>query len=227
MLTEQDFRPSLVAGSPTQNPRVWLSTNNTLTLGEKSSQFGFGPNDLLKQAANGKLRSWASRLIVGETAWSGGEITPKFWEACRGSKVQDWRYGYFEIIVEGRFAVRAEKVRFHLRDLRTLFPETFAHHRRLLARKKPPPTETVPSRDSRVAKGGRRMSASWPQWVAEVVAYMHENGIPPGTGAGGVDVVLNTVADRLATRGLDGPARTTSQETMRAILLRLREAESS
>lgn len=149
---------------------------------------------------------------------------PQFWTACRESKVRDWRSGDFEISVDGRFTVRAEGVLFYLSDLKALFPKAFALQAKRANRPPSPEPELAPSVNVAAAKGGRKLSPSWPQWVAEVVAHIHENGIPEGEGASGVDVMLKNVSDRLAEQGLEGPARTTSQETMRAILLRMRGA---
>jgi hypothetical protein len=75
--------------------------------------------------------------------------------------------------------------------------------------------------------GGRPMSASWPIWVAELVAVIHEQGVPLGDGVEGVDQLIAKVADQLAECGRDGPSRTTVQATVRSVLLRLRGAENS
>lgn len=224
VLTERDFRPRLNASTPERQPRAWIGVDSALTIGEKS-QHGFYKDWLIAHAAQGKLRTWASRLVVGQTAWSGGEIVPQFWVECERSKVRDWRSGHFEIDVAGRFTVQAQSVQFHLQDLKRLYPKAFADHRKALEKKRAArPAQTVTTADTRQAAGGRKLSPSWPQWVAELVTHIHENGIPDGEGASGVDVMLKTVADRLALRGLEGPSRTTSQETMRAVLLRLRGA---
>lgn len=124
--------------------------------------------------------------------------------------------------MEGRFLVEVSDVSFYLTDLQILFPKSFdlLDKPQMVSNPSSAPAVVEKAR----TKGGRKLSPSWPQWVAEVVAHIHENGIPDGEGASGVDVMLKTVADRLAERGLEGPARTTSQETMRAVLLRLRGA---
>ncbi len=68
------------------------------------------------------------------------------------------------------------------------------------------------------------MSALWPEWVAELASLIHEEGIPEGSGARGTDELISSVADRLVARGLEAPARTTVQETAKAVLRRLRNA---
>ena len=42
------------------------------------------------------------------------------------------------------------------------------------------------------------MAATWPDWVAELVNYIHEHGVPEGDGVAGVDMLLKAVADGLA-----------------------------
>lgn len=71
---------------------------------------------------------------------------------------------------------------------------------------------------------GRPKAASWPVWISEMVAFVYEDGIPPGIGTEGVDGFIASIAERLAVAGLEGPSRTTVQETARAVLKRLRDA---
>jgi hypothetical protein len=68
------------------------------------------------------------------------------------------------------------------------------------------------------------MSQLWPLWVAELTALVHEEGIPDGQDSEGVDSLIVKVADRLASRGLEGPSRATLQTTARTVLKRLRDA---
>jgi hypothetical protein len=70
------------------------------------------------------------------------------------------------------------------------------------------------------------MSALWPVWVAELVTVIHEEGVPAGAGSKGVDVLISRVAERLAERGQETPTRSTVQDTVRAVLRRLRDAEN-
>lgn len=68
------------------------------------------------------------------------------------------------------------------------------------------------------------MSVLWPAWVAELAAFVHEEGISAGKGTEGADDLIVAVANRLAARGLEAPSRSTVQETARSVLLRLRGA---
>jgi hypothetical protein len=72
--------------------------------------------------------------------------------------------------------------------------------------------------------GGRKLSELWPDWVAEFVINIHDNGWPAGAGAEGQEELIKRVADALAVRGLEGPSRATVQRTVQATLDRWRAA---
>ena len=69
---------------------------------------------------------------------------------------------------------------------------------------------------------GRKLSELWPDWVAELVNTIHYDGLPTGVGSQGQEELIKRVADALAARGLEAPARTTVQATVQAVLDRLR-----
>ena len=85
-----------------------------------------------------------------------------------------------------------------------------------------PEPEPEPESSQSAGRGGRRPSKSWPNWVAELVAVIHNEGIPDGQGAQGQEELLNKVADALAERGIEGLGRTTVQPVVQAVLDRLR-----
>ncbi|WDR06675.1 hypothetical protein PSQ90_04210 [Devosia rhodophyticola] len=88
-----------------------------------------------------------------------------------------------------------------------------------------PTTNTSPADQlERVARGGRPKSENWTNWIAELVNYIHEEGMPSGSGAEGQDAVIGAIEERLAARGLDTLSRSTVQPVVRAALLRLRSA---
>ena len=82
-----------------------------------------------------------------------------------------------------------------------------------------PDTPTEPG-----ARGGRQKSEKWADWIAELVSYIHEEGIPNGSGAEGQDAVIGAVDERLAAQGFESLSRTTVQPVVRAALVRLRSA---
>lgn len=76
-----------------------------------------------------------------------------------------------------------------------------------------------------IARKGRPPSPAWPDWIAELVAYIHEHGFPAGEGSQGQEALITAIADRLAERGLESPSRATVQAAARSVLDRLRSLE--
>lgn len=72
--------------------------------------------------------------------------------------------------------------------------------------------------------GGRSMSRDGPEWVAELVDHIHEEGIPKGVGTRGADALIDAVDARLEGRGASGPSRSTLKETVNAVLRRMRNS---
>lgn len=70
--------------------------------------------------------------------------------------------------------------------------------------------------------GGRKLSELWPDWVAELVKTIHDDGLPAGAGSQGQEELITRVANGLAARGIECPARSTVQSTVQAVLDRLR-----
>jgi hypothetical protein len=218
MVAESDFRPKVCISNPRTKPDDWLSAHDTAAAVRGGDDFRVRTHDIARSASDGRLRTWAPLLVVGETRWADAELPFAFWSAYGPGMEENWVTGDFSTTVQRRFPLRASGVAFHRGDLATIFPGMF----RVQPEADPKGRQKPEAVGMDAAKGGRKMSTSWPDWVAELVAYMHESGIPEGEGTAGVEVVLKAVADQLASRGLEGPARSTAQETMRAVLLRLR-----
>jgi hypothetical protein len=68
-------------------------------------------------------------------------------------------------------------------------------------------------------------SKHWPDWIAELVCYFHEEGFPPGEGSQGQEAIINEVAQRLAKRELGSPSRAAVQPMVQAVLDRWRAAK--
>lgn len=81
------------------------------------------------------------------------------------------------------------------------------------------PHETV-----KAAPVGRPFAAWWPDFVAELVAYTVEVGLPPGIGHQGQSEVIKEVCARLQERGKEEPSRSQIQEAVNAVLRRMRSA---
>ena len=71
---------------------------------------------------------------------------------------------------------------------------------------------------------GRPLAAWWPDFVAELVAYTVETGLPPGIGHQGQSEVIKDVCSRLLERGKEEPSRSQIQEAVNAVLRRMRLA---
>lgn len=71
---------------------------------------------------------------------------------------------------------------------------------------------------------GRPLAAWWPDFVAELVAYTVEVGLPAGIGHQGQSEVIKDVSKRLQERGKEEPSRSQIQEAVNAVLRRMRSA---
>jgi hypothetical protein len=192
----------------------WVTASETLRLVMTATLSRTANIDIATRAHAGMLRARAELFIVGDNARSPeGDIPRAFWWAEGHEALkQNWEIGDFETWIDKRVRYQVFGVKFHRGDLRKMVPGAF----------EPQPEPSAPARDT----GGRPMSPLWPEWVAELTALVHDEGVPQGSGAGGADALIARVADRLAARGLEGPSRSTLQETARAVLRRLRDAEN-
>lgn len=73
---------------------------------------------------------------------------------------------------------------------------------------------------------GPKLSERWRRWVAELVAQIHDKGIPEGVGSQGQEELIKAVADALAERGEETLSRSTVQPIVQAVLDRLRSADN-
>lgn len=233
MYSESDFRPRVGASDPYKDRSGWVSARRALKLMQSVKGVYTPDYALLERAVAGDVRAWTWRMVVGETSWGDVLIPPLFWQALGGrDQGMDWATGTFQRYLSEGFLILASSVQFNRGDIEGLPRKAPLRGPR---GRKPEPSVAMaePANTPTAAPppagttGGRSMAATWPDWVAELVSYIHENGIPDGEGAAGVDVMLRAVAEGLALRGIEGPSRTTAQKTMRAVLLRLRAAENS
>ena len=73
---------------------------------------------------------------------------------------------------------------------------------------------------------GRKLSQQWRPWVAELVAEIHDHGVPEGVGSQGQEELIKRVADGLAKRGIEGLGRSTVQPVVQEVLNRMRGADN-
>lgn len=82
--------------------------------------------------------------------------------------------------------------------------------------------EAVPVAE--ISRGGRPLAEWWPDFVAELVAYVSEVGVPLGVGHEGQSEVIRDVSARLQERGKEEPSRSQVQEVVNTVLRRMRLA---
>jgi hypothetical protein len=150
-----------------------------------------------------------------------------FWEHCsQGSAaILNWDTGSFagRGLVNGELhKVRIKGVEF---DVSGIIDLEF-----MLKREPEPVVDDEPKGADQVAKpsvaGGRPRSEKWIDWVAELAAYIHFNGIPTGEGVEGQDALIAAIDQKLIDAGREGLSRSTVQPIVRAVLGRLRSAEN-
>lgn len=208
-MNDNDPESADAEGEEPYLPEDWLSASETIRIVRNATLSPQSSRAIALRANAGLLRTWAELLILNGQHYSEVQVPKTFWWAG-GSEPseQNWELGDFSTWLEQRREVQVFGVRFHRADLARMIPQA-------VIPKEPPPVSAKES-------GGRKMSQHWPEWVAELVTHIHNNGIPDGAGNRGADEMIEEIASRLADRGLDAPSRTTVQATMRAVLQRLR-----
>jgi hypothetical protein len=164
---------------------------------------------------------------IREDVRENADVPLWFWQKCTAYDrcALNWRSGVFS----GRGYVNGKSttvdltgVQFEAEGLKYLAPSPETESLESRAS----PAVDPPAGASAAQTGGRRRSELWPEWIAELVLYIHLNGIPEGEGSQGQEEIIRAVADRLMERGIAAPSRTSVQRVVRAVLARLRSAEN-
>lgn len=189
----------------------WISAAATIARVRDATLSSTAHIALAKRAHAGLLRAHCELMIINDTQrYPDCDVPASFWWAeGHDALTQNWELGDFETWIKKTVQYQIFGVRFHREDVERVVGLS------AVDRSRPEPSA---NRES----GGRPMSELWPEWVAELAALIHEEGVPDGSGAMGSDDLIVRVADRLANRGLNPPARATLQETAKAVLRRLR-----
>ncbi|WP_430419359.1 hypothetical protein [Phenylobacterium sp.] len=191
------------------SPEDWLTASQTLRLVREATMSRSSHIAICTRAHAGLIRAHADLMILGAESRTDHLVHKEFWWA-RGHEAlsQNWHAGDFETWIDKRFHMQAFGVKFHRDDVRRMAPTAFQ--------------TSAPPEPQR--SGGRPMSRDWPEWVAELVAFVHEEGVPPGEGTRGADALIDAIDARLESRGVSGPSRSTVQETVNLVLRRLRSS---
>lgn len=161
----------------------------------------------------------------------GTAVPDWFWRHCTGSAdtVLDWVAGNF--VGSGEIEGAACSVR--ITGVQLDVNGVLALEAMLSVEPLPTSMEVSPAKtgDMKAASvvlpegaGGRPRSEKWSDWIAELAAFVHEEGIPDGAGIEGQDAVIAAIDSRLFNRDKEGPSRSTVQPVVRAVLQRMRSA---
>ena len=163
---------------------------------------------ICSRAFDGLIKARAKRIIVGKHTVDDSPVPLGFWWAGgHAALTQNWVTGDFATWIE-HTQWRVYGVEFDREDIESMLP---------------PKIECETPKPS---IGGRRQSDLWRPWVAELVAYVHVNGVPEGHGSQGQEELIKGVADALAERGIEALGRSTVQPVIQAVLSRMRSAEN-
>jgi hypothetical protein len=216
--------------APQYDPSEWITPADAVAA-VNEVEWSDGNRALIaRRAHNGLIRTRCDLVIVYVSGPHGPtppqrqeniEVPLEVWAAViRGELDGNWAIGDFQCTfrslngrrVDAGTAVKCilSGVKLYRADIEKMLPQR---------PELPVADDTVPK-----ARGGRPQSEAWRDWIAELALYIHENGAPPGSGNAGADKIINGVEDGLAARGQQGPARSTVQPTVYAVLARIRGA---
>ena len=189
----------------------WISAAATIALVRTATLSPTANVALATRAHAGLLRAHCALLIInGTQRHTDCEVPREFWWAeGHDALEQNWEVGDFETWINKTVRFQVFGARFHRDDIERIVGSS------QIGRIRPEPAANKES-------GGRPMSTLWPEWVAELAGLIHEEGVPAGSGTKGTEDLISTIANRLAERGLEAPARATVQETAKAVLRRIR-----
>jgi hypothetical protein len=172
--------------------------------------------------------SWRVTDRYGSEVFDDAQVSiPEwFWENCSDGPdtVLNWVSGRFAgrgFVDSDEYKVKIDGVEFEVGDIVDLE----AMERRRDLNKEDASESNDEKQPQANSPSGRRLSEKWRPWIAELVAYIHENGVPDGVGSQGQEEVIQGVADALSVRAHDALGRSTVQPIVQAVLDRLRIAE--
>ena len=153
------------------------------------------------------------------------EVPDWFWENCsHGSDtILIWLTGRFA----GKGFVDDEEYRAVLNGVEFQVSDIVSLERANRSRDLPTAEDlAIADTGSAEAGQGRRKSDLWRPWIAELVARVHDEGLPEGVGSQGQEELIKAVADALAERGQDSLSRSAVQPIVQAVLDRMRRANN-
>lgn len=183
----------------------WISAARAFDLLSRVLPYGQVGDAVFKRARSGQIGARARAYVVDGQRFNDVEVPADFWGGFSDGLADNWATGDFDAILDSEMTrAAAFGVEFWGPDITAIVPA--------------PKAEATPS-------PGRRRGDFWADWTAELVARIHEHGMPAGQGAEGQQELINAVADALMARGIEPPGRTTVQPIVQAVLSRLRKSE--
>lgn len=198
----------------------WVSANELMKAfgGPLFPAYSAQAEAICKRANAGMLRACADRLFIADESRDSVPVPRGFWWAeGREALEQDWERGDFSTWIDGRYH-RAFGVRFCKDDAEAMGALFNSSSIVADATADPGDIDHLATRN----KGGRKMSAWWPEFVAQLVKRIHDEGVPSGTGTDGADALIEEVFTKLMERGVEAGGRTTVQDAVNATLRLLR-----
>tara|TARA_R110002096_G_scaffold257381_1_gene450754 strand:- start:75010 stop:75609 length:600 start_codon:yes stop_codon:yes gene_type:complete len=181
-------------------------------LSENSKQWRKVPATLCEYAGEGLICSRAKKFIKNNEAFDDEQIERDFWLAAKTNVLDhDWKRGIVVTKVinaqSGQLETwKALQIEFFHSDLQPYIPIQVIEKINTLDKPK---------------------SNNWNHWIAELIAYYHENGLPPGVGHTGQSTIIDAIEERLIARNCKSLSRTIVQETVNTVLDRMREDTST
>jgi len=77
----------------------------------------------------------------------------------------------------------------------------------------------------KMKRRGRPPANWWPDFAEELAVYLHDMGLPQGSGTDGQTEVIDAVFARMVAAGKEEASRASVQNVVNAVLLRIRSAE--
>jgi hypothetical protein len=189
-------------------PELWISAAETIARVRNATLSPTSEVSIATRAFAGLLRANAALLIIESQRFEDAPVPAGFrWAKGHEALTQNWELGDFETWIDRRAQIQAFGVRFRREDVDLMLGALPA-----------PKGPSVPTTPAKVAPG-RPRSDLWPEWIAELVAQVHDGGLPATPS---VDELIGRVDNALAERGLEAPSRTTVRETVGAVIRRMK-----
>jgi hypothetical protein len=202
----------------TDDGREWIAAREALRLVSERNGAEGAQETILRRLTAGLLASRA-RLLRGLAPEGGTASEPEFhfvdlsafWSRERPEKiVADWGSGDFSVPGGSGYQWQAFGAELDQYEINLLAPV---------------PGGTGRTEQSQPGVGkGRKPAHWWPDFAEELAMYVHEHGLPPGTGVEGQGDVIKAVLGRLADQGKEEPTRSAIQSVINAVLRRTRAA---